>query len=209
MQQKTFRFFLLIAFGLIITLPACTTDKRREVVTYYPDSDRIYEQYTIRLPDSLRQGAFRSFYESGEMKEESFYQNGVLHGTRTLFYETGTPMIRETHEEGRFHGLYQSFYENGKVDLEGNYVDGSMEGEWRRYYDSGELMEIVSFHENLENGPFTEFYKNGNLKAEGQYLNGDAEHGLLKLYNEEGELIRKMDCKNGICRTIWKKEGIE
>lgn len=64
-------------------------------------------------------------------------------------------------------------------------------------------MEEVMFADNEENGPFTEYHKNGSLKAEGNYLNGDNEHGLLKLYNEEGELVRKMQCDSGICQTTW------
>ena len=51
-----------------------------------------------------------------------------------------------------------------------------------------------------------EYFRNGNLEAEGTYRNGDNEHGLLKLYNEEGELIKTMNCEDGVCRTVWKKD---
>jgi len=78
---------------------------------------------------------------------------------------------------------------------------------WKRYYDSGELMEIVNFVENEENGPFVEYYKNGNKKATGNYLDGDNEHGELELFDEQGELIKKMNCNKGICRTSWTKEA--
>ena len=49
-----------------------------------------------------------------------------------------------------------------------------------------------------------EYFRNGNLKAEGSYLDGDNEHGLLKLYDETGRLIRKMECEQGVCRTFWR-----
>jgi antitoxin component YwqK of YwqJK toxin-antitoxin module len=89
------------------------------------------------------------------------------------------------------------------------YKDGAMEGPWKRYYPSGQLMETVQFSNNEENGPFVEYYENGNLKAEGQYYHGDNEHGLLKLYAENGELIRKMECDSGRCRTIWKHKDYD
>lgn len=60
-------------------------------------------------------------------------------------------------------------------------------------------MEVVSFSDNEENGLFVEYYENGNLKVEGYYRNGDYEYGLLKLYDEIGELIKIMNCENGIC----------
>ena len=50
---------------------------------------------------------------------------------------------------------------------------------------------------------FTEFYENGNKKAEGSYKEGAKEDGLLLIYDTTGVLIRKMECADGICHTIW------
>ena len=84
-----------------------------------------------------------------------------------------------------------------------------MTGKWKGYYDNGALKEEVIFVNNQENGPFIEYYPNGKLKAEGTYLEGDYEQGELKLYNESGELIRRMNCEKGVCKTVWKAEGEE
>jgi antitoxin component YwqK of YwqJK toxin-antitoxin module len=110
---------------------------------------------------------------------------------------------------GAFQGAWKTFHENGQLKLEGEYIDNKMEGLWKGYYDNGGLKEEVHFKGNEENGAFIEYYKNGKLKAEGAYLGGDNENGLLKLYDETGELIKKMDCKKGVCRTIWTKEDGE
>ena len=62
--------------------------------------------------------------------------------------------------------------------------------------------------DNNENGPFKEYYPNGNIHWEGNYLNGDNEFGILNEYNEQGELIKKMDCDSmAVCKTIWTKEN--
>ena len=45
-----------------------------------------------------------------------------------------------------------------------------------------------------------------NSKAEGTYIDGDNEQGELKLYDEQGELEKIMQCERGICHTTWKKE---
>ena len=66
-------------------------------------------------------------------------------------------------------------------------------------------MEEVSFQDNQENGPFTEYHENGQLKAEGYYQEGDNEHGLLKIYDKQGELVKTMNCQHGVCRTVWEK----
>ena len=81
-----------------------------------------------------------------------------------------------------------------------------MEGEWKRYYKNKQTREVVLFKNNDENGPFVEYYENGQLKAEGTYKGGDNEDGELKLYDENGVLIKIADCVMGRCKTRWKKE---
>ncbi|MCB9272045.1 MAG: hypothetical protein H6561_21145 [Lewinellaceae bacterium] len=82
-----------------------------------------------------------------------------------------------------------------------------MSGVWKRYYQGGQLMEEVAFSGNKENGPFKEYYENGNIKAEGSYLNGPKEDGELKLYDEQGTLVKKMECSDGVCHTTWQAES--
>ncbi len=151
----------------------------------------------------LLTGAYERHSAEGILIEEAFYRQGQLDSLRVLFYEKGDTQVVEHYRLGQFEGEYRYYYENGQLQLVGNYVDGAMEGKWRKYYDDGTLMETVTFRDNEENGPFVEYYPNGNLKAEGAYLQGDFEQGELKLYDEEGRLIRKMQCEKGICRTTW------
>ena len=75
------------------------------------------------------------------------------------------------------------------------------------YFMKRALQEAqMAFDKNEENGPFEEYHPNGKIKAKGTYLAGDNEHGLLEIFDDKGELIKKMQCKKGVCRTTWKKE---
>lgn len=170
------------------------------------DSYGYTERYQRSKADFARQGLYQKFDEQGRLMEEANYQNDTLNGLRVLYYETGDTQIVETYRQGIFEGPYRLFYESGQLNLTGRYEANEMTGDWYRYYENGQLMERVRFESNTENGPFIEYYENGNLKAEGAYLDGDNEHGLLKLYDEAGELKRKMNCEKGICRTFWKRE---
>ena len=171
------------------------------------DEDGAKISYTRRTDNFGKQGLYTKWYKDGGKLEEAMYENDTLHGFRKMYYPNGKEQIIEHYDMGQFKGLWQSYFESGQLQLEGEYVNNSMEGVWKGYYESGELKEEVQFKNSEENGPFTEYHKNGKLKAEGQYLDGDNEHGLLKLYDESGELTKKMDCKRGVCRTIWTKEG--
>ncbi len=169
------------------------------------DAEGYIEKYERRKSDYAKHGTYRRLSPRGILLEDAVYVANNLDGVRTLYYENGDTLIVEHYQDGKYEGSFQAFYVNGQLELDGQYVDNTMTGKWRRYYKSGELMEIVTFENNAENGPFVEYYKNGNLKAEGNYLDGDNEHGLLKMYDEGGNLIKKMECDRGICSTIWKE----
>ncbi len=166
-------------------------------------------RYERRLKDYAKEGLFVKLDSRGNKLEEAHYQNDTLDGWRILYSETGDSSVAEFYKNGVFDGAYRVFHENGKLKLLGQYKNNQMVGVWKGYYDNGALKEEVTFKDNLENGPFVEYHPNGNLKAEGNYRDGDFEQGELKLYDEAGELIRRMECDKGVCRTMWKKEGVE
>lgn len=164
------------------------------------------ELFQRRIADGALEGRYQKFNQEGKRVEEAYYMRDTLNGPRVLYYPQGDTLSVEMYRMGRFEGAYRAYYENGQLQLSGMYVNNEMSGAWRKYYDTGELMEVVTMKANLENGPFVEYFRNGKLKAEGSYLDGPYEHELLKLYNEEGELVRKMNCDKGVCHTIWKRE---
>jgi antitoxin component YwqK of YwqJK toxin-antitoxin module len=169
------------------------------------DSYGYTERYSRDKETFAKEGLYQQYDDKNRLIEEAQYKGDTLHGMRVLYYEQGDTQIVEHYQYGAFDGPYRVYYESGKLQQEGRYANNEMVGEWERYYENGQLMEKVQFENNMENGPFVEYYENGNLKAEGAYLDGDNEHGELKLYDEQGELMRKMNCKKGICRTVWER----
>lgn len=188
--------------------PSSDADAKLEAVEVTDEQGNIVH-YTRRATDFAKQGEYTRRSADGKLIEQAYFMDDSLSGKRILFSEKGDTQVVETYSHGYFEGPYRGYYENGKIEIVGQYQANTMEGVWKRYYDTGELMEEVTFQDNAENGPFKEYYKNGKLKAEGSYKDGDNEHGLLKLYDETGELVKTMNCNQGICRTVWKKEGTE
>lgn len=199
----------VLLFPFILFVVGCTTDviSKKPLAVVDKMNDLGYrEVFQQEKGSGMKQGKYQKYASDGVLIEEAFFVSDTLDGARILYYPSGDTLLIETYRMGSFHGVFKAFYESGGLELVGAYVDNAMAGEWRKYYKSGNLMEVVTFADNEENGPFTEYYENGNLKASGNYLNGDREHGLLFLYDEEGVLIRKMDCDQGLCKTIWKTE---
>ena len=200
--MKTPLLSLLLCFLVL----ACSSVETIEVKN---DSGKLTERFSQNKKTKQKEGKLVRFFEDGAIQEESNYQKDTLHGERKIYYENGQLQIVEKYKAGNFDGLYQAYYTNGQLELEGNYISGSMNGQWTRFYETGEKMEVVTFKDNEENGPFTEYHINGQLKAKGAYMNGDNEHGELQLFNETGQLIKKMNCEIGRCKTTWVKEAVE
>lgn len=198
------KWLLLLLAAL--TLAAC---KSKLEQIEHVDSYGYTERYTRSKEDFAKQGVYQMYDKEGRLMEEANYENDTLNGLRILYYETGDTQSVEQHRMGIFDGPYRTYYETGQLQMTGRYEANEMQGEWLRYYPNGQLMERVSFRENLENGPFTEYHENGKIKAEGTYRDGDNEQGLLKLYNEQGEHIRSMNCEQGVCRTTWERDSID
>jgi len=161
--------------------------------------------YSVDPETQLKEGLLKVYDANDKLYEEVNYLAGKINGTRTLYYPNGNKEVVENMLAGKYVGLFQSFYESGGVKVEGNYENNIAIGKWKSFYESGKLKDVTNFENNEENGPFIEYYENGNLKAEGNYKDGDNEHGLLLLYDEQGQLEKKMDCNLGRCSTIWKK----
>ncbi len=203
---------LIFLTGILFFLSNCSSkqseqNKNIETIEVKDDAGKVVEKFTKLKTNGLKEGPAFEYFENGKVSAESFYKNDNLHGERVMYFENGQKQYIEQYKNGAFDGPYLAFYESGEKELEGNYVKGIMNGDWKRYYKNGQLMEVVAFSNNDENGPFIEYYENGNLKAKGTYLDGDNEHGPLEMYNEEGILIKKMNCDKGICRTSWTIDG--
>lgn len=188
----------------IFIFAACGSDL--EKVEVKNEEGNIIEVYTRKKIDFAKDGVYQRFNDSGELIESATYVNDSLQGERVLYYNNGKPQYIENYNKGQFEGPFKAYHENGTLKLEGIYADNVMVGDWKAYYENGQLKEIVRFENNQENGPFIEYYQNGKIKAKGSYLEGDNEHGELELYNETGELYKKMLCDKGICRTTWLRD---
>lgn len=196
------RNYLFAVISSFLLLSSCS-EQEKGIVEIKDDSGKIIEVYEISLQDSAKDGTYKKFYADGQIYEEGVFEKGVLNGMRKLYYPSGKIQTEEKYSNGYFEGEWTSYWENCEKKLTGKYVNNAMEGEWKAFYDDGKLKEVVSFKDNLENGPFIEYFPNQNIKAKGYYKDGDQEDGELLLYNENGEMIKKMECNLGLCKTTW------
>lgn len=199
----------IISFICFFFIFSCQSGPRKEELK--SDAGIVLERFTVYAgtQESKENLFYEKFDDQGRPLETIEYKEGKMNGQRKIF-DGGVLNSVETRKNDLFDGPYVSYFPNGNKQMEGTYKKDVLSGDVSVYYQSGAIKEIVKFQDNVENGPFKEFYENGKIKAEGNYIykDGAVEHGLLSLYDSTGMLIRKMDCKEGICQTIWKLEGL-
>jgi antitoxin component YwqK of YwqJK toxin-antitoxin module len=189
----------------MIFIVGCRPDKKMIIVK--GDSGALLERYEINQ-DSLKDGKFISFYESGDTFEVSNYTNGKLNGARFIYYEKNKIEIKEHYTNDSLQGRYEAFYPSGALKRTMQFEDNRIVGKLLLYYENGQLKEEVVMENNQENGPFVEYYENGQKSWEGTYQNGENEIGLLIHYAENGDTIRKLQCDDRyICRTFYRNEN--
>jgi antitoxin component YwqK of YwqJK toxin-antitoxin module len=192
------RYFLLV---LSLALFSCKSN----MTEVKDDNGNVIEKYEVNK-DNKKHGAYSAYNEAGKLTETATYNNDQLEGERKIYDANGNVEILENYKDNTTNGPYKVYYPNGNVKFETVYTSGVLNGSAKSYTEDGKLKEEVTFSNNEENGPFKEYYDNGNIEWEGTYLNGDNEFGLLKNYDESGELVKKMMCDSmAICRTIWTK----
>lgn len=199
--------FRICYFLLACLLAVACSDTA--VVEVYDDAGVLTERYTVRKADSVRHGPAEAFDVDGVLMEEAEFVDGALEGTRKRYYPDGTLQAEETLRAGQLHGPYRSYYPDGTLETESEYVEHDIEGTLTGYYRDGARKEEVTMAGSRAVGPFREWHPNGALKAEGQYVRDGKEDGELLLYDEAGELERKMDCEVGVCRTTWPPELVK
>lgn len=115
----------------------------------------------------LQQGHWTEYYETGELKGEGDYKDGVKVGQ------------------------WKFLYSDGKTDQIGKYDQkGRPSGTWKWYYENGQLLREEVYTDGLRNGTMTEYDENGTIITQGEYIDGLKEgHWFFQIddYREEGD----------------------
>lgn len=120
----------------------------------------------IENPDGtiIKDGFYKTWYLSGMPSLKAIYKNNILHGSCTIFYESGSIDRIAQYMNGKFVGKYQEFNEDKSLSVEHEYGnDGLMI--WKK------------------------IYRDGNLKARFNYNAVGKVKNLLGVWNIDGDTI--------------------
>jgi hypothetical protein len=125
----------LISF--LITVIAC--NNKKEEIFYFDDKHQQVEAI-VEVRDGKPDGHTKKFYQSGGIKEESNWKNGLLDGILKYYREDGTIDVKHYYSLGKL-VRYESFYANGATKEIFEYKDNSVI-DVKRFDDKGKMLEM-------------------------------------------------------------------
>ncbi|MGQ9847718.1 MAG: toxin-antitoxin system YwqK family antitoxin [Bacteroidales bacterium] len=178
------------------------------VAKIYDDNGNLIAEGIV---DSLdrKQGDWKMFYETGNIKAKGKYINDIQTGTWIYYYPDGKieqignykkgkidgkwiwyypnqQILREEYYDlGKEEGAFVEYNDTGKVILKGQYSDGERTGLW--IYQVGDITEIGKYTEGVKDSIWKSIYSNGKLAEVETYVQGYL-NGSYKSYYPNGKL---------------------
>jgi antitoxin component YwqK of YwqJK toxin-antitoxin module len=166
----------------------------------------------INKSDTLgrKQGLWRVYDESGNLKYSGQYENGVPTGSFTYYYPEGKIKAVLNHLDSGNVVYAKNYFPAGHVMAEGKYIDqkkdstwlyysesdGSLsseehynntvkDGVWKTYYPEGQVAEEIIYRNGLKEGPWVQYFTDGKVKMKTTYINDEIE-GQYLIYHLNG-----------------------
>lgn len=104
--------------------------------------------FIMAFAEDDRDGEFKFYYDTGELRCIVTRSKGEHHGTTTTYYRTGEIAGTEEYNRGKLHGEVKNYFKNGNIQLEGNFKNGKRDGIWKQYDETGKVTSIVFDNNN-------------------------------------------------------------
>lgn len=204
-------------------------DEEGNLITLYEYNNDFMisrERINRRDSDGVKQGSWKEFYDSGNMKKEMTYRDGLLHGyykeynekgilTVTMLYDNGK-IVEGNVEDNPEIEIQNRYDNNGNLIFSGPFKAGIPVGIHREYNTDGTVKSAVIYNdqgvkvsegivteEGIRNGDWKNFFEDGSIKEEGEYDN-NRRSGNWTFYNSEGNIIQTGQYRNGRPEGLWK-----
>jgi len=93
-----------------------------------------------RNKEGVKDGAYKFYYDNGNLAGEEHYKDGKKDGISKLYYENGNLMGKESFKDGKIIGTSIEYYEDGKFKGSYEYRDGKRNGKSKMVDEEGNLI---------------------------------------------------------------------
>jgi len=150
------------------------------------------------------------YYPSGQIEQESSYQDGKEHGSEIWWHESGVRAGQSEYKDGVLHGPTVQWYPDGKqMEFQASLQNGKQQGLELWWHPNGKKKSVTSYVNGDRQGKAEGWFKDGTLAWEADWKN-DAEHGKYSEWYESGELRSEKHLEMGVeegRETWWYEHG--
>ena len=199
-------------------------DEMGTVIKGYVFANGILRFEGITDVDGKRQGLWKEYYPTGELKSqgnyinsnpdgawkfyfidqrvevEGRYKNGKKEGAWYWYYPNGETLQEENWSNGKLDGDFFEYNETGTITTKGAYMEGTEEGEW--FYMQGNAIEKGVYYDGMRSGVWTTKWKDGTPISEIEY-DLDIFNGKYTLYYPNGKIRESGKYSGGERVGIW------
>ena len=136
-------------------------------IAQYPSGQTQFEMVFDR-GDRL---STKSWFETGEREDETFFLDGLRHGESRSWDRNGNVRSIFRYERGKQHGLQEVFDDAGERTLTSEYSDGIKHGETTWWFDSESKRWETHYAQGKRTGKWSQFTRNGNISMESVWAN--------------------------------------
>ena len=152
--------------------------------------------------DNLKIGKWNYYFRNGDIEQTGSYQRGLTNGVWTWYYTNGEVWREEEYLLGMEEGLSTEYSDSGTVIAKGNYVEGLRDGKW--FFEIQDHREEGRFFEGERTGEWRHYYLDENqLRFVGKFEN-DLENGTHIHYYANGQVKRRGAYRLGQKEGIWE-----
>lgn len=167
-------------------------------VGFGDDESEVYQFFGSKkivlgkILNGKKTGLWVDWFENGQKKSTKTFNDGVLFGEHTWWYEDGK-LEKVCNHCGT--GVVKTWYENGQLKKDGFYEEGMLNGTCVYYYENGNLKEKSTLKKGEYYGLVERYYENGNLEIRFTKID-DKLIGDYESYFENGQLKVKCSYKD-------------
>lgn len=189
--------FLFKDDSFMKTTKICNTveDKVSGCIQIIGDKDS-YISGQIILKNGLGQGPTKFYYKNGNPHKIFTYNNNVIDGLYTEFYENGVVKQQYFMSQGSKVGIERLFKEDGSIEQEIHYKNGLKNGPFTIYNESGSILKISNYKDDSLEGVYQQYNEIGLLESESFYKAG--EEVLYKTYDDLERILSITELKDGV-----------
>lgn len=179
-------------------------EKRQGGWKYYYETGELKAEGAYK--DNLKTGEWIYYYMDGKTEQKGKYSKDKPSGLWVWYYDNGKTWREENMDRGKEEGAFFEYDKQGNILLKGDYADGEKEGLW--YYHAGDITEEGNYQAGLQEGVWKETFSNGKTAFEGNFVQGVMD-GKQKWYYDNGYLREEGFYSNGSREKNWYKYDMQ